>query len=264
MQLDLSPVSFSRHDIMRELRVPNELTTDLAEDVGYHIGDGYMKSYSDKWSIKYDFCYTGHVLEDNDYIFNIFLPRKKALFNLKVCRIKKYNQNSISAWFKSKALFTFYRDVLKVQESPKINISVPKWVYSNKRFEAAFLRGLFDSDGCLSFLKKYKTINYYPVISFSTVSEALFKDVKNILSDLNIKHIGIKVIRGDKQYTNRVFTRYDININGIERLYDWMNKVGFKNIKHLSKYLVWKKLGYCTPNSTVDARRLILSGPSRI
>ncbi|MBI4894896.1 MAG: hypothetical protein HY831_00225 [Candidatus Aenigmarchaeota archaeon] len=61
MNLDLSNVEFSKNDLRRRIRIPEILSEELAEDVGFHIGDGYMRSRKNKNDneIKYDFDYAG-------------------------------------------------------------------------------------------------------------------------------------------------------------------------------------------------------------
>ncbi len=265
MRIDISRVEFSNNDLRRNIKVPREFTAELAEDVGYHIGDGYMKSWKNKWSFKYDFCYTGHSIDDRDYIFSVLLPRKLALFNLTKYRIsERLDRKELSIRFRSKAILTFYKYTTGVQESPKNNICVPKWIFSNKNFTKAFLRGLFDSDGSVTFLKKYKQLNYYPVIRLCTISKLLFNDVISLLSNLNIKCAKLEYKRLDKRYADRIFMRYDIDINGVKGLNNWMEKIGFRNPKHLSKINIWKRQGYCEPYSSTPKRLLIISEPGKI
>ena len=52
---------------------------------------------------------------------------------------------------------------------------------------------------------------------------------------------------------------YAIEINGKERLNKWLKKIGFSNKKHLTKIDVWKRLGYCLPNTSLEERYEILN-----
>lgn len=51
---------------------------------------------------------------------------------------------------------------------------------------------------------------------------------------------------------------YIINLNGRNNLVNWMKNIGFRNPKHLTKYSIWKKFGFCPPNTTILERRQIL------
>ena len=60
------------------------------------------------------------------------------------------------------------------------------------------------------------------------------------------------------------FKRNEIYISGKENLKKWMKFIGFSNEKHLTKYLIWKKFGFCPPNTTLKQRLLILNDKMNI
>src|SRR3989344_1293238 len=127
MKLDLSKIEFSSHDKKKNITIPTKLTTELAEDVGFHIGDGYMKHRTDQG--KYEFHYSGG-RDDIKYFKNVLIPRKTKLFG-KRDRFIEFSKksNEIIFRFDSKAVLMFYRDVLNVAQSPKTCISVPNWIF---------------------------------------------------------------------------------------------------------------------------------------
>jgi len=246
MQIDISKVEFSRKDIIKGTKIPTELSAELAEDVGYHIGDGYMKNITGKQGLRhgYLFCYSGHLIDDRDYIFNVLIPRKEKLFNLNKYRIDtRCGRKSLDIRFDSKAMYTFYRHSLQVQQSPKTNITVPTWVFNSNGMKTAFLRGLLDADGCLKFLKKHKNRKYYPMICYATQSKPLLEDVAHILTSLEIKYCSFEESQFDKR-NGKTYTKHVININGAKRLISWMKKVGFSNSKHTNKFKMWNLLRY--------------------
>ncbi len=63
-----------------------------------------------------------------------------------------------------------------------------------------------------------------------------------------------------KKRYNKYHISNQIEICGKEQLELWMKKIGFNSRKHLTKYLVWKKFGFCPPNTTLPERELILKG----
>ncbi|MBI2148125.1 hypothetical protein HYU23_00445 [Candidatus Woesearchaeota archaeon] len=51
-----------------------------------------------------------------------------------------------------------------------------------------------------------------------------------------------------------------MEILGKEQLELWMKLTGFNSRKHLTKYLVWKKFGFCPHYTNLPQRELILKG----
>ena len=55
---------------------------------------------------------------------------------------------------------------------------------------------------------------------------------------------------------NSILSTYEIS--GKENLYRWFQIIGQQNPVHITKYLVWKKLGYCPKKKTVYERLELL------
>ena len=45
IELDISSIELSRKDVKKGIKLPAFLTSELAEDIGIHIGDGCMNIY---------------------------------------------------------------------------------------------------------------------------------------------------------------------------------------------------------------------------
>lgn len=77
-----------------------------------------------------------------------------------------------------------------------------------------------------------------------------------MLNRLDIKHtINISVNNGVNEAP-----RYRIMVRGPERVEEFINKVGFHNPVQITRYLVWKKFGFCPPKIGIEKRKLILNG----
>ena len=87
----------------------------------------------------------------------------------------------------------------------------------------------------------------YPTIEIKTVSRRLGVSVRELLRT-----------SGFGAFLNKSAESWVVRINGKEMLELWMKKVGSRNIKHLTKYLVWKKSSICPPKTTVQERMSIL------
>ena len=230
MLLDLSEVELSKNDLKREIKLPKIFTLELAEDVGFHIGDGYMKKVKDNFGVHYKFEYAGDFRKDLSYFENVLIPRKKLLFNLDKIKVKNFKLNNLSFRFHSKGLYLFYKDVLKVKESPKKDIDIPKWIFKSLGFQKAFLRGIMDSDGCFRTVKKN-----YPLIDATSQSKGLIRDLGLILNNLKIPFSSYYVKRFDKR-TDKIYTQYRVQISGRNNVPKFMKLVGFNNLKHIQRY----------------------------
>lgn len=231
--INLSKVIFSHNDKKRSIVLPDNFTPELAEDVGFHIGDGYMKNRVEKTGIHYEFAYSGNYPEDIDYFKNILIPRKHVLFNLTNLEIKKEKKNAIILKIRSKAIFLYYRDILKVKESPKTDIEIPKWVYSSLELQKSVFRGLIDSDGNFRIVKKG-----YPIIDLQVQSQHVVEGMGKILKTLEIPFSSFRIKQLDKR-SGKICIKFRIQISGRKNVTKWISLVGFNNPKHIRKYDKW-------------------------
>ena len=165
----------------------------------------------------------------------------KRLFNkdIKVKERIRIKRNCIKLACKSKAIFTFINKVIGIKEGPKKDIVIPK-IIKDSKYVKQFVKGLADSDFCLSFKSKNNKLNNIPSISIGSYSTKLIREV-----NAELKKIGFNTYtrfeffrkRYEKEHLSNL-----IEINGVEQLEYWMKTIGFNSRKHLTKYLVWKKI----------------------
>ena len=72
---------------------------------------------------------------------------------------------------------------LKAGNKVKHQVSVPQWIKENQRFVNRGLKGLFDTDGSISVLKKKKAL----LLDFTNASLPLAQDFKELCGKLTIK-----------------------------------------------------------------------------
>lgn len=235
------------------------MTPELAEICGIHAGDGYLRIRKNG---KIELDITGN-LEEKNYYDNHVIILMNQFFELKL-KGKAYSKGSygfVTTNSKFKILndlgFPFGKKSAVVKTPRVILKSKDKLIY------ARFLRGLLDTDGHIGFRKcygKYKHFkahyHNYPFISLTTISLKLAEDISFMLKELGINHF---VSRYYPKKLNEKIT-YRIIINGVERLNLWMNLIGSENSVKFSRYLVWKKFGFCPTNLTLKQREDILNG----
>ena len=127
---------------------------------------------SDKKRIDYYISITGNSITDKEYYDRFLIPLIKKLFDISPKYYKKKGQNTIELMLRYRELFNFLIDTgFNVGPKDKIDILPP--IEKNNDLAKAFLRGLFDTDGSISW-KKEK----YPVISIKQKSRKLNKKKK--------------------------------------------------------------------------------------
>lgn len=260
--LDISGIDFSWADKLKEIRLPESLSEELAEDIGFHIGDGsmYLTGPSKK---SYIMRYSGNVTEDKEHYIKRIIPLKKLLFNVKI-NGKILNPNSRKNEFGivlcSKAIYNFYSKVLKIPSGNKCKtVEIPEIILdSDEKNQCSFIRGLADADFSLTFKRKSAKhkMNYYPVISANFASRGLVKGMRILLEKIGFNVVTLNSL--NKRY-KKYYLSHIINLNGRTNLELWIELIGFNNPKHLTKYLIWKKFGFCPPHTTLLQRKEVLA-----
>ena len=261
MKLSFSS-KMSYYDKRRGLVLPKQPSEDLAEFFGVIFGDGFCNKYK-KWKRsgwEYKFSITGHSTDDLYYFKKHLIPLIEKLFNIKPKLMKLKGQKTIRLLIRSRGLYYFLKDL--GFSSPKDDLRVPSWICSKKEYIFAFIRGLADTDFSLRFSSRGDKKNFYPVICTGMKNEALVRDLVRILKNIGFKvysRFGVKVYdkRGFESITNRIY------INGKRNLELWMELISFKNPKHLTKYILWKKYGFCPPFTNLEERLNMLVGRAR-
>jgi intein/homing endonuclease len=230
-----------------ETRTPR-LTQSLAYFLGYLLGDGCTSAASGNYVVTVS-C---HSIDEDYFAKNTLVPLVKKLFGVRPCFYKRKNQNAYCMHFGSKRVVSYLTNVVgfPLGQAPK---QVPKLVRgATMQMKIAFIRGLFDADGSLVFSKKHHEKPAYPSIELKSVDLEILEWVMGVLREL-----GLRVSLG-RSVESRV-----LRVNGEDMLESWMKRVGSSNLKHISKYKVWKKYGYCPTNTTVpDRLRLLRTGLS--
>jgi len=256
IKLDLAKVEFSKKDKWFNIKLPTLLTLKLAYETGVHIGDGSLPLFKSRPNI-YRIYYSGNSLNEMPFFRSVLKPLIKELYNKNVKVIKR-RKNECSIEFGSKAIFTFKNKVLGLPIGHKDRISIPSIILQDKKLMLNCLRGIADTDFSLAFLKKYKDVHYYPKIKGDSKSKLLIKQIEEITK--KVLHVNPVVSCDVERYDKRTGKTSIINtieLNGRKCLKVWMKKVGFSNMEHITKFLVWKRLGYVPKLSINEKIELI-------
>jgi hypothetical protein len=242
------------------MKLPLIMNPEIAEICGIHAGDGYLRSKKSRneWDVSGSF-------EEREYYDTHVLPLVNTIFNLDLKGKYFPSRGTYGFVIRNKELVSYIHGVLGFPYGNKSTIvETPSFVFGDNQLMIGFLRGIFDTDGHFSCMKrksgKYiefkKKFHYYPRISLSTVSYDLSLGLSKILKILNIKTC-------ESQYRPKKSTenlKYRLDINGSEEVINFFELIKPKNTVKASRYNLWRKLGICPTNITFKERKDILNG----
>ncbi len=204
------------HPNQNDCQLPEELTEELAFWLGYLLGDGFVASGDDDYRV-------GMSIHNDSYLFHKIEKLTQNLFDVSMTKYTKENDNSTTFVITNKKLKTFLKknelDKQKSEECvvpEKIRISSPTIV-------GAFLRGLFEADGGLTY--------NYP--SLTTVSERMAKEVCVLLRGLGIpNNISINANRSTSFGDKQVYVIKVLSAIGLKR---YIETIGFDEESRFQK-----------------------------
>lgn len=235
-----------------------KLDCNLAEFSGIMLGDGHLRCSVNTRRKDYFVNVSGSKSEDLEYYETFLLPLFSNLFNESL-KIYHQRKGEINARKYSKKIVYQLIETVGLKSGPKDNTTIPKNILlSSDKAVFSFLRGLSDADGSLMFKDKFGKLRDYPVIKFGFKSKLLVEDLEKILRKFNFKFGKIVREVGYDKRSNKTNIRYNIFLNGKPNLEKWMDLIGFNNPRHLTKYQIYKKFGYCPKRTTLNERKLML------
>jgi transcriptional regulator with XRE-family HTH domain len=210
---DKSRIVFSINDMRRRVTIPERLTPLLAEEIGMHIGDGCLLESKSYFSIRGD-------IREVSYFRDFVIPLYMKLFNLEIPLIERPPVAGIEVC--SKALYSFKAGVIGIPAGRKVDrIEVPKCVLESRDRDVitSFLRGVFDTDGCV-YLNRKKRYSY---VQINIKSLKLLEQLKELLDRLG--------------FFPTVYAKgYSLKLNGPIQTMKWFREIGSSNLKHKKRF----------------------------
>jgi len=113
---------------MNKIKLPNQMSPLLAEEIGLHLGDGSMNYYKNKGLYQL----RGHIIDDRDHYNLRVKVIYKELFNLtlNLREMSSCGVYGFQIW--SNDIVKFKEEVLSLPLGKKIDFSVPKGIINNK------------------------------------------------------------------------------------------------------------------------------------
>jgi intein/homing endonuclease len=234
---------------------------EIAEICAAIIGDGWIES-SEK-----GLYLTGHPIDDKEYYDFHMAP----LFTKNFIKVKP----KLYPYWKVYGFGTYKKKIitrminLGVKKGHKANtVTFPNWIFSKKEFMISALRGIFDTDGnfhCKKCYGKYdnkfrKKYHCQPRILINSTSKRLIFQIIHIMKKLELHPERIKTREKNFSGGKNNKESYFVKLNKLNEIKLWFEELKLSsNKKHISKYLVWKRFGFCPPMLTPSQRENILS-----
>lgn len=243
-------LNITKKDLIKKMEIVRSFRTikkarfninkNFYEFYGIMLGDGCISKFKKKGnnSFTYTIHISGHKLLDYSYHKDYIKPLIKNVFD-KNCYIYRYRKNNsmyLRVISKEIALklhdygFPFGKKGQKIKLTDELyNLGWEK--------KKNIIKGVFDTDGCIS-AKKHEKFKYpYIIISLSSVK--LLKQIHKILRERGYP-FDIRDRKGIRAS--------EIRMRGNKNLIKWMNDVGSNNPRHIIKYEYWKKEGMLPTN----------------
>lgn len=247
--------NFSVHDRKYKVKLPSLSSALLAYETGVHIGDGSLQIIDGS---THSIRYFGHSEDDYLYYRDVLPAIVQQLYNKKVQPGKRKKGKTCYISICSKKVAFFKRDILGLPAGNKIHLQrLPSFIVEDDILLKNMLRGIADTDFSLYFKKNREGLSVYPEISCVMSNKMLVHELAKFLG-----HFGFRVTTqfGVKRERNGTVTiEHRVSFCGRAQLASWMSTVGFWNPKHYTKYLIWKRFGFCPPQLSTSERLMILN-----
>lgn len=215
---------------MNKFSIP-EITPDLAEETGWHIGDGSMNFYpKQNGKNKGFYQLRGHIEDDKPHYIERIKPLFEKLYGLKISLREMPSTRVFGFQIWNNELINF-KQTLGLPLGKKFELEIPKQFLNDKELIIACIRGIFDTDGCLYLEKKNHKL--YPRMQITTISIKLATQLKELFNLLELRaciNKGLYNKRGNR------LDAYIIVIRGVEMLHNFFKEISPKNPKHIAKY----------------------------
>ncbi|MFA7707916.1 MAG: LAGLIDADG family homing endonuclease [Candidatus Pacearchaeota archaeon] len=220
---------------MKNILLPSSITPELAEETGWHIGDGSMNYYNNKGYRKGIYQLRGHIEDDKQHYLIRIKPLFKLLYGIDISLREMPSTRVFGFQIWNDNLVKF-KEKLGLPLGKKFDVAIPEIFLNNNHIRIAVIRGIFDTDGCIYLQPKYGKL--YPRLEITTISLKLAEQLLDLLNKLELRTTMHKIC--PSQEGERLLY-YKVNIRGVEMFYKFMELIKPANPKHIKKYKFFKE-----------------------
>jgi len=238
-----------------------EMTPDLAEICGIHAGDGCLRKRD---SVRRVLCVEGDV-EEKEYYDSHVVPLFERTFGVKIKPRVFLPRHTYGFQITNPNVCGVIHSIGFPYGKKTFSVKVPDLILESNNLKViyGFIRGLFDTDGTLSFRRRkrlrgvseHSKRHTYPRILLDVCSKDLFLGLCKLLSKTSF-NFNTSYQRPQGNHAKK----YKLGLVGDYSLLLWMRNIGFKNNVKNNRFLIWDKFGFNPPRLTLKEQTDILSG----
>lgn len=221
---------FSKKDVQKGLSIPSQATPELAYLLGTLVGDGNIcvRPSKNDYRVK---C-VGNPHDEKEFYNKVISPLFKSVFGIQIKTKYQDSNKTYGYYIYSKALVTFLTEVCDLPIGVKYSqLRIPT-IVKKPHLIIHFLRGLADTDFCVTFKGKRKI----PVIVGSSKSESFMKEASAELKKLGFSFYEVYNYKlNDSRFKSGYSLINKIEISSKNSVLLWMNLIGFSSPKHIEK-----------------------------
>lgn len=163
--------------LSKEISLPKDMIK-LAEFIGILAGDGNQSLWQTKISL--------NLRTEMDYARYV-IRLTNELFGLSAGTHERERISAIDVVISSNRLVRYLHNKgVPIGNKIAQKLNVPSWIHEHRTWEIAYLKGLFDTDGCAYVdTHRYKNKTYrHLCVAFTTYSSKLLNSIHKILQNL--------------------------------------------------------------------------------
>ena len=183
----------------------------------------------------------GNPGDEQQYYDKVITSLFKQVFGLSLKTRFLDKRKTYGFQISSKQLVTYLIEYVGLPESPKYeHMRIPSPFKKDEILLAAFVRGVFDTDGCISFKRRHKENPYYPVLSIRSKSASFIRELQGALRTLGLEAPSVLDYKlKDDRMENGFCLTSSLALSGHANLAAWLSIIGSWHPKHGEKILTY-------------------------
>jgi len=237
--MEADEIKLSYYDQKRGIRLPKEITPEVAYFCGVMAGDGHIAGNRDK-KHKYVLNCGGNPADEIEFYDVNIRKLMKRLFNIEPI-MKHMSGGTYGFNFGSKSISNYLTGCIGLPSGRKpLDLSIPQIIEQNKTLKHHFIQGLVDTDFGFCLKKRYKEKYYYPVLACCFKGRTLTEEVYDSLSSKDLRTTNILKVKSKDDRVELGYTiRHRFEICGHLQLLKFVDIIKLRHPKHKQKFKLW-------------------------